>query len=168
MTTASTVSSKRLPSVEMIRASGGGPQRGDGPRGVQLVAPPESVEDALRLRAMGVDATLLGPAAGTLLHGRLEEDLEVRIGEHHGPDVAAGHHDPAGRGELALPFQQGEAQFRDRGDRRDGGIDRRVVDIVGVVDAIDQDASNTFCISFGGLLDHREVDALAADGEQAR
>ena len=117
-----------------------GPQRRDGPRGVQLVAPPESVEDALRLRAVRVEAALLGPAAGPLLDRRLEEDLEVGIGQHDGPDVAAGHHDAAARGELALPLEQREAQLRDRRDRRDGGVDRRVVDIVGVVDAVDQDA----------------------------
>ena len=140
LTTASTVSSKRLPSVEMIRASVCGTKWGDGARGVQFVAPPQPLEDPLGLGPVRVEAALLGPAASPLLDRRLEEDLEVRIGEHDGPDVAAGHHDPAARGELALTFEQGEAQLGDRGDRRDRRIDRRLVDIVGVIDAIDQDA----------------------------
>ncbi len=97
-------------------------------------------EDAFRLGAVRVEAALLGPPAGPLLDRRLEEDLEVGIGQHDGPDVAAGHHDPAARGELALALEQGEAQLGDRGDRRDGRIDGRLVDVVGVIDAVDEDA----------------------------
>ena len=93
-TTASTVSSNALPSVEMIRASGAGPERRDGPvasrarRGAAARRGSPAASGARR-----VEAALLGPPAGPLLDRRVEEELEVRVGQHDGPDVAAGHDD---------------------------------------------------------------------------
>ena len=152
LTTASTVSSKRLPSVEMMRASVAA--RSGATARVESSSSRRRSASRMRVRlgAVRVEAALLGPPAGPLLDRRLEEDLEVRIGQHDGPDVAAGHHDPAARGELALTLEQGEAQLRDRGDRRDRRIDRRLVDVVGVVDAVDQDAGEP-ALGVGRQLD---------------
>ena len=96
LVTASTVSSKRLPSVTMIRASS-----------PAAAAPPRRFRSSSsRRRRAARMSSASGPSGsrprssvrrrGPLLDRRVEEDLEVGVGQDDGPDVAAGHDDPAG------------------------------------------------------------------------
>ena len=70
-----------------------------------------------------------GPAAGPLLDRGVEEELEVRVGQHDRPDVAAGHDDPAGRGAIRAAGRAARPAARARPRPRDGRIDRRAADL---------------------------------------
>ena len=96
----------------------GRPQRRDRPVPVEVVAAPELGEDEPRLGAVGVEPALLGPAPGPLLDRRVEEDLQVGVGQDDRPDVAAGHDDPARLGRQGpLALEQRRAQLRDAATR---------------------------------------------------
>jgi hypothetical protein len=56
-----------------------------------------------------VGAQLLGPAASPFLGAGGEVDLQLGVGRHHGPDVAALGHPVAGGHQLALLVHQGGA-----------------------------------------------------------
>src|SRR3954470_15612495 len=71
------------------------------------VAPAQRLEDRLRIGTVWVEPALFGSTAGTLLCRGVEEDLEVGVGQDDRPDVAAGHHDPTRRSEVALALQEG-------------------------------------------------------------
>ena len=73
----------------------GDAQWGHGAGRVELIAPPEGLQDGHRLRAVGFECPLLRPAPGTFLDGRVQVDLEIRVREHDRADVSAGHDDPA-------------------------------------------------------------------------
>ena len=130
LTTASTVSSKRLPSVEMIRASAAA-RSGATARVESSSSRRRSASRmAVGLGAVRVEPALLGPAAGPLLDRRLEEDLEVGVGQHDRPDVAAGHDDPAARrrARAGAPAARGAARgspTRRRRRHRPPGCGRR-------------------------------------------
>ena len=108
---------------EMQRVIGGA-ERGDGPAGVGGVAASQIGQDHLRLVARRVQAALLGPPSRPLLRGGVEIQLEVRIRQHDGADVAPGHHDPAGVGEGPLPLAAGPRGPRGRRPRTRPVVDR--------------------------------------------
>ena len=123
----------------MWTASSAGAERGDRPAAVQLVAPAQLGEDVARLLAVRIEPALLGPPPGPLLDRRVEEELQVGVGQDHGPDVAAGHDDPAGlRREGPLPLEQGRTELGDPAHGRDRLVDARGVDLVGHVAAVDR------------------------------
>ncbi len=140
------------------------PERGYGSRRIELVPPAQGLQDRSRLVARGIQASLCRPSLGALLDRRVEVDLEVRIGQHDRADVAPGHDDPAGRRQLALALEQGEPQFRDRGDRRDRAVHGRTSHIGRVVLPVDDDARQS-----AGLI-CREFDFVsqAAEGVRVR
>ena len=113
-TTASTVSSNVLPSVTMIARVGRGSERRDRPVAVELVATPERGEDRRASGLVGVEPALLRPAARPLLDRRVEEDLQVRVGQHDRADVAARHDDPAGRRRAPAGGRAGPPELGDR------------------------------------------------------
>ena len=137
--TASTVSSKVLPSVEMIRASTAG-RSGATARVESSSSRRRSASRIARASSLaGIQVTFFGPASGSLLDRGIQEELEVRVGQHDRADVATGHDDPAGRREVALPGEQCQAELRDRRDRRDSGVHLRSAHVIGVVRAVDDD-----------------------------
>ena len=96
------------------------PRRGCGPassRRAQLLA------DDLGLVAVRVQAALGDPPVGPLLHGRVEEDLEARVGQDDGADVPAGHDDPAVRRQRALALEQRRPDLGDARHGRHGAVD---------------------------------------------
>ena len=113
------------PEVDGVRRR---PQRRDRPGRIELVAPPQLGQDLRRLGPAGVEAALLGPPPGPLLGRGVEEQLEVGVGQHDGPDVAAGHDDPAAVDEPALPLEERGAELRDARDRRHGHVDLGAAD----------------------------------------
>ena len=137
-TTASTVSSKRFPSVEMIRASVAG-RRGATARVESSSSRRRSASRmAAGLGARRIELAFLGPPPRALLDRGLEIDLEVGVGQDDRPDVAPGHDDPATLGERALALQEREAQLRDRRHGRHGHVDGGAADVVGVVGPVDE------------------------------
>ena len=162
LTTASTVSSKRLPSVEMIRASvaarSGATARVESSSSRRRRASRMAIASG----PSGSRPALLGPATGPLHDRCLEEDLEVRIGQDDRADVAARHDDPAAVDQPALPLEQRGPQLRDGGDGGHGGIDRRAPDIRGVVDVIDKDARQ------GARTIRRELDLVDEAAHRVR
>ena len=118
---------------EMIRASGGRPERRD----VRLRSSSSRRRSSSRIsRASGPsgpEAALLGPPPGPLLDRRVEEDLEVGVGQDDRPDVAAGHDDRRRRrGQVALALEQRRAELRHGRDGRHRLVDGGPVDLVGV------------------------------------
>ena len=86
----------------------------------------------------GSRLALLGSAPGPLLDRRVEEDLQVGVGQDDRPDVAPGHDDPAGlRGQRPLALEERRPQLRDPRHGRDRLVDARRVDVAGDVDAVD-------------------------------
>ena len=118
---------------------GGRTERRDRPGGIELVATAQGRQDLARLVAGLMQAPLLGTPAGPLLERGVEEDLEVGIRQDHGPDVAAGHDDSAGRREGPLALQQGGSQLGDGGDGRHRSVHGRRVNLGGSVDSVDED-----------------------------
>ena len=109
--TMATVSSKSLPSVVMIRASAAA-RSGATARLVSSSSRRRSASRiALGLRAVRIEAALLGPAPRALLDRGVEVQLEVRVGQHDRADVAAGHDDPAVRRERPLALEQRRAEL---------------------------------------------------------
>ena len=153
LTTASTVSSKRLPSVSMIRASSA----------ARSGATARLVSSSSRRRSAARISSASGPSGSrprSSVRRRArssteacEEELEVGVGQDDRADVAAGHDDAARRREVALALQEGGPHAPDRRDRRDRGVDGRTADIVGVVDAVDQDAATSRPVGVRGELD---------------
>ena len=78
-TTAPTVSVEAVAVGDDMDRVRGRPQRRDRPIAIEIVASPELLEDGRGLRAGGVEAALLGPAARPLLRRGVEEQLEVRV-----------------------------------------------------------------------------------------
>ncbi len=116
-----------------------GPERGHGAVAVLGVAVAELGTDRLGLVARRVQATLVDPAGRPLLHRGVEEQLEVRVGQHDGPDVAPGDDDPAAGGERALARQEGGAHLGLARDRRHRGIDLGSARGRGRVGAVEED-----------------------------
>ncbi len=118
----------------------------------------------------GIESALLGPPPGALLDRGVEIDLQVRIGQHDGADVPAGHHDAAIGGEIALALEE---RCTDLGHSRHGGhrrVDRRRTHVRGVVDAVDEHASEA-SVGVGGqldLVDERDETLRIVDRDPAR
>ena len=129
LTTASTVSSNRLPSVEMIRASAAA--RSGATARVESSASRRRRASRMASASgpVGVEAAFLRAPPGTLLGRRVEEDLEVGVGQHDRADVAAGHDDPAGGREVALALEERRPQLRDGRDGGHRGIDHGSADV---------------------------------------
>ena len=89
------------------------------------------------ISAGSVTPELPGPALGADLGRRGQVDLERRVGQDDGADVAALDDDGVGRGDqLALLGDQLPADGRDGGHRRDRAGDLGAADALGDVDAV--------------------------------
>ena len=140
---------------------GGRTKRRHGPIPVEVVTPAQLGEDGGRLGPGRVEAALLRSPSGAFLGRRVEEDLEAGVGQDDRADVPAGHHDPAAAGDRPLALEERRAQLADPGYLADRPIDLGAMDLLGDVDAIDQDAGQAALV-IGGQLD------LADEGDEGR
>ena len=118
----------------------GGAQGRDRPVAIEVVADPELLADGLGLVAGRIQAALVDPPHRALLDGGIEEQLEIGIGQHHRPDVAARDHDPAALGERPLAREQGRAHVADLRHVRHRGVNVGAARLVGRVRAVQEDA----------------------------
>ena len=137
-TTAATVCSNVFPSVWTMERVVGRPEWGDRAVPIEIVAPLQVGQDSVRLRRALGEAALLGSTPGPFLGRHVEKDLQVGIGQDHGPDVAPGHHDPAPVGERPLAGEQCGADLRHSGHLAHGAVDLGSADLGRDVDAVDQ------------------------------
>src|SRR3954452_24217244 len=108
-------------------------QRCGGPPGVDAVS-----SDQVLLCCGDVDAGLLrGAARGPGARVGGEVDLDRRVRNHHGADVAAFDHDGPVPDDGALLMQQAPADLRHRAHRAHRGRDPLTSDRSGYVDAVD-------------------------------
>ena len=138
-TTVSTVCSNVLPSVSMITASSAARSGATARLRSSASRSRSWARTASASSPVGSRPALLDPTRRPLLDRGVEEQLEVGVGQHDRPDVAAGHDDPAAVGERALTRQERGAQLGLARDRRDGGIDVGAPRGLGRVGAIDED-----------------------------
>ena len=105
------------------------------------IAPPQRLEDRRGLRAVRVQAALLGAAPGPLVDRRVEVDLEVGVGQHDRADVAAGHHDPAVRARGRAGAASSAARTSGTAETAETAASTAgAADVGGVVDAVDEHA----------------------------
>jgi hypothetical protein len=118
----------------MIRASAADGK--DRASRIEAVALAQRDQDRLRFRASRFQAAFPGAASGAFLDRRVQEQLEVGIGQDDRADVPAGHHDATGRRKRSLALEQVRPQLGHRRDRGHGHVHRGRVDIGGAVDPI--------------------------------
>ena len=117
-----------------------GAERRDRTRRIELIAPAQRIEEARGVRAVRVEPALLGPPPRPLLDRRLEEDLEIGVGQDDRADVAPGHHDPAGRRQRALPSSRARRSSGIAETAETAASTAGLWTSVGVVRAVDEDA----------------------------
>ena len=104
-----------------------------------------------------------------LLDRRIEEELEVRVGQDDGADVAPGHHDAARAREVALPGQEREAQLGDRGVRGHRDVDRGPAHVARAIDTVDRHVGEATAavIEQVDLADERDQPAHVLDARRS-